>query len=101
MSAQRTAVTIDSETELAVRFERAAVPCQSTHARFYELRVQPSAQLTLDGEPSGFDLIVTKGSLGGKRTTIRVESFTTLRAAIERFGHFSTERRRRGYHEAR
>jgi len=91
------ATLVNDCTELAVRFEREALP--GKNARFYELRVEPSRQLNFTGEASGYVLHVTKGSLGGKRSSSRTEAFATLRAAIERFGHFATERRQRGYHE--
>lgn len=91
-----TLVNLD-HVELAVRFEREA--SEGHNARFYELRVERSRQLSFGGEAPGYDLHVTKGALGGKRSSSRVERFATLRAAIERFGHFATERRQHGYHE--
>jgi predicted DNA-binding WGR domain protein len=96
MSAAATLINPD-HLELAIRFEREASEGKS--ARFYELRVEASRQLNFAGNTSGYVLHVTKGSLGGKRRSSRTEDFPTLRGAIERFGHFATERRQHGYRE--
>jgi predicted DNA-binding WGR domain protein len=87
------------ELTLTIRFEREA--SEGKRPRFYELRVDRNRQLTFTGDAAGFVLVVVRGALNGRRSTTRTESFATLLGAVERFGHLSTERRQRGYHEAR
>jgi hypothetical protein len=95
-------VDVDS---LVIRFERAAEPgCGAVAGkpgRFYTLRIERGKQIPLAGvgaEP-GFDLVIQRGSLNGKRTTVRREEFKTLARAIEVWGARCARRRANGYRE--
>jgi hypothetical protein len=89
---------LEAHLELAVRFERPTLVTEkgALNPRFYELRIELSRQLSLQGGAPGYVLRVKQGTLGGKHTRSRTEEFTTLQQAIERFGHFATERRQHG-----
>jgi hypothetical protein len=88
-----------------IRFERPAVQgttgAPGLAARFYALRIEAGRQVPLEGvgaEP-GWELVVTKGRVDGTHTSTRREPYPTLARAVERWGHFCSQRRAHGYRE--
>lgn len=84
---------------LCARFERTRVTPRGEVQRFYVVSVEPQRQLSLvEGSSSGFDLVITRGRIGGPRKpTTKVVTLPSLPAAVERWGVLCARRRSRGY----
>jgi predicted DNA-binding WGR domain protein len=86
---------VDAALSLVIRFERE----RKGRTRFYAMRIERDAQLTLDGRGPGFVLLIIRGRVNGPRPTVRRHVYRTLARAVEKWGELCARRRAHGYVE--